>query len=99
MPLQRLRELPFPAQVSAIDAELDAGRATQLLRELCSYRDYQPLAYALASLADSGALTNVDTALIALLLDITDTGLRRVLRALDEVETPESFTKALADGA
>jgi hypothetical protein len=99
LPLQRLRELPYPAQISAIDVELATGRAGELLRELCSYRDYQPLAYALASLADKGALADVDTTLIPLLLGIPDTGLRRVLRALDEVEAPASFTQALADGA
>ena len=97
LPLHRLRELPFPAQIRAIDAEIKAGRTAPLLRELCDYRDYQPLAYALAS--HLGALTNVDAKLIELLLDIPDTGVRRVLRALDEVATPVSFTTALADGA
>jgi len=99
LPLQRLRELPYPAQISAIDVELASGRVAELLRELCSYRDYQPLAYALASLADNGGLADVDTTLIPLLLGIPDTGLRRVLRALDEVDAPASFTHALADGA
>ena len=97
--LQHLRELPYPAQILAIDVELEAGRAPQLLRELCTYRDYQPLAYALASLADAGGLLDVDIGLVNLLLEIPDTGLRRVLRALDEVAVPASFTQALADGA
>ncbi len=96
---QRLRELPYPAQISAIDAELEAGRVAELLAELCSYRDHQPLAYALASLARNGVLEEIDPTLITALLDIPDIGLRRVLQGLDEVETPRSFTMALADGA
>tara|TARA_R110002096_G_scaffold42143_4_gene113697 strand:+ start:126999 stop:134162 length:7164 start_codon:yes stop_codon:yes gene_type:complete len=96
--LHHLRELPFPAQVAAIDAELATGNRAPLLRELSSYRDYQPLAYALASLADANAL-KLDAATMGDLLEIPDTGLRRVLRALDEVRTPAAFSHALADGA
>ena len=97
-PSSNLRALPYPAQIEAIDALLAAGRGADVVRELCSFRDYQPLAHALAVLAEDDALAALGEPLVPLLLGVPDTGLRRVLRALDEVSVPYAFIESLAAG-
>ncbi|HKE17158.1 MAG TPA: hypothetical protein VKB80_19930, partial [Kofleriaceae bacterium] len=95
-----LRTLPFPEQLGAIDAALAGGRALELVIELAGFRDHQPLAHAVAGLARRGAIDGeLARRLAALLLGIPDAGLRRVLRALDELgRPPRALIEALAAG-
>ncbi|HWM85319.1 MAG TPA: hypothetical protein VNO33_05760, partial [Kofleriaceae bacterium] len=94
-----LRRLPFPEQIGAIDAALARGGGGELLRELAGFRDHQPLAHAVARLVRGGLDDEAARAIAELVLGIPDAGLRRVLRALDELgRPPRALAAALAAG-
>ncbi|HTE55612.1 MAG TPA: hypothetical protein VK698_32380, partial [Kofleriaceae bacterium] len=96
-----LRHLPFPEQIGAIDAIVADGRGRHLVDELARFADHQPLAHAVAALARRGDIDAPFAGRLAeLLLTIADPGLRRVLRALDDLDqVPRALAEALAAAA
>ncbi len=90
-----LRRLPFPEQIVAIDEALRQGRGPDLVTELASFRDHEPLARMLANLAVSGELVGSADSIASVVTALPDTGLRRVLRALEGAPAVIEFAEAL----
>jgi len=89
-----LGRLPFPEQLAQIDAGLASGRGLEaLLNAAGRLRDAEPLAYAIRRLAEAGALDTppLPDALSALFLELSDTGVHRVLRHLERARGPVSL--------
>ncbi len=76
-------------------AEDDAGprrapeqAVAELIERLVALRDHEPLAYAVVQAAQAGLLPDAAEAVAAGLLRLPDTGVQRVLRALNRVAIP-----------
>ena len=92
-----LRSLPFSEQISAIDAAIASGTGPALVVELANFRDHQPLAHALAALSRRGQLDMIADDVAARTMTLPDTGLRRVLYALENAAISQHFAGVLAD--
>lgn len=94
--LASLATLPFAAQLRVIEHELDSGRApAALLRALAGLRDHEPLARAILRAGQAGLLSAAPDALAEVLTMVPDTGVQRVLRALDRTPIPAAQRDAV----
>lgn len=99
-PYADLAMRPFTAQCAFIDERTASDRdISGLLLALGALRDHQPLAHAVCTLAVRGQLGREDiaTALNRLFVTIGDTGIQRVLRALDDIAVSDEQLAVVAD--
>ncbi|MFT7579970.1 MAG: hypothetical protein ACI9MR_001637, partial [Myxococcota bacterium] len=97
--LEALAGMPFPQQITSIDAHVAAGGdAGALLRTLAGFPDHEPLAHAVRAFARLGrfAETDLPVALRDALQALPDTGIQRLLRGFDRAAVPTEALSVVA---
>ena len=94
----RLAQLPFRRQLARIDAGLGDDEALRgLLLETAALRDHEPLAYLVVEAARARRLGKLAQTLLQALGTLPDTGIQRVLRALDRSPVPDEQKALVVD--
>ncbi|ACY18265.1 transglutaminase-like domain-containing protein [Haliangium ochraceum] len=89
--LSALSTLPFAAQLQLIERALATGEREEiaaLVRALAALRDHEPLAYAVVRGAQGDRLDALAEVITEVFREVPDTGVQRVLRALDRNPVP-----------
>ena len=93
-----LAGLPFPEQKRMISAAVSrGGELADLVEDLASLPDFEPLAVALRRMGQDGSLAEppVVAALNRLLASLPDHGVQRVLSSLDPITLGQAQTRAM----